>query len=83
MPDIVVGQVTVPNVLGNDETTALGALDAVYLFGVPRYLVSPGDTTGTVIAQNIAGTTNVDPQTNVIITIAIDPFWPIRVARRR
>lgn len=83
MPDIVVGQVTCPNVLGNDEITALAALDGVYLFGVPRYIVSPGDISGTVIIQSVAGGVSVDPQTNVIITIAIDPFWPVRVVRRR
>ncbi len=67
---IIVGNISVPNVVGSDDIAAQNTLLDAYLAVtiVPDY--SSGAATGTVISQSPVGGTSVAPFTTVTITVS-------------
>jgi beta-lactam-binding protein with PASTA domain len=76
MVDIVVGQVTVPDLIGMSETDAVAALDDLFLIdAITRVPITGTQIADTVVAQSIEPLTDVDPGTVVRITVASDVFY--------
>lgn len=76
MPTIIVGDVEVPDVVGDDLATAISELDAVFL-AYTTQSQSSAEPAGTVIAQDPAAETEVDPndpETVVTLTVSSGPI---------
>lgn len=70
---LIVGDVDVPNVVGQTEVQGLADLASAYLFGSVANRIQDAAPAGTILAQDPAGESQAPPNSTVNLTVSAGP----------